>query len=42
MRRLTRLSTAAAVVIWIDLHNKIRVVQLHNATRERLGVRRRI
>ena len=40
MRRLTQWSTA--VVIWVDLNNKIRLVQSHNATRERLGVRRRI
>ena len=40
MRRLTQLSTA--VVIWVDLNNKIRLVQSHNAMREGLGVRRRI
>ena len=40
MRRLTQLSTA--VVIWVDLNNKIRLVQSHNVKRERLGVRRRI
>ena len=38
MRRLTQLSTAA--VIWVDLYNKIRLIQSHNPTGERLGVRR--
>ena len=36
----TQLSTA--VVIWVDLNDKIRLGQSHNGTRERLGVRRRI
>ena len=40
MRRLTRLSMA--VVIWVDLNNKIRLVQSHNATQERLWTRRLI
>ena len=40
MIRLTRLRTA--VVIWVDLNYKIRLVQSHNATRERLGVRRQL